>query len=118
MVKPRTLHTQPFARRMASSAYTPRELNIAEGQLSKLNTAVRKNRGVKLTFVNGPIRENLQGEELRSGVFLLSKAQLQRLVKEQTSTPPGTAIKISFSKDQVHANSKHVGGFLSILAGE
>ena len=106
---------------MASSEYTPRELNIGEGQLGRLKTALEKNRGVKLTFVNGPIRENPEGataELLRSGVFLLTKAQLRRVVKEQTTSPPGTAIKISFSKEQVHANRKHVGGFLSLLAGE
>ena len=110
MVKPHRTHA--FARRMASSAYTPRELNVAEGQLTKLNAAVQKKRGVKLTFVNGPIRENPEeGGDLRSGVFLLTKPQLRRVVKEQTSTPLGTAIKISFSKEQVEANSKHIGGF-------
>ena len=89
--------------------YTPLNVNIVPSQEQKLKKAISHRKGSSIKFIVGG---NNSGFDTNTATLLFTPKQVQKI----NAAKSGMQMKMFFSPAQIQHNSKHEGGFLSLLA--
>lgn len=96
--------------------YTAKKVLILQAQEKKLKNAIQQGKGSSITVINADVdnSEFAAGNSNKGihSILLLTPKQIKKLESSQI----GTHITLLLSRSQVKANTKHSGGFLSLIA--
>ena len=88
-------------------------LLVYPGQEKRIVKAYHNQRGchIKVHKLNGEIKSEVNSNEPSRAKFVLSASQ----DKKYHMAPPGTDVKLPFTYQNLHENSRHSGGFIPLI---